>query len=282
MTRRLPNFLYIGPDKAGSTWIFEALSWHPQACMAPAKDIYFFDRYFARGLDWYRANFTGATQGHRVVGEVSHDYLYSSEAARRIKDTLGEDVKLMVCLREPVDRAFSAYLFRVKDGTLKCDFDARAPELAEIVDHGRYFKHLQSYFEAFAREDIYVALFDDLEADSPRFALDLFRFLGVAELAIPDHLAGKKLPAVRPRNLALARLAKQGADLMRGWGLPGVVGSLKRSQTVLDLLYVPYTDGDKPRPAAEQREQFRAVYRDDVCALENMLGIDLRRRWGYP
>ena len=53
MTSVLPNLVYIGPDKAGSTWLFGLLNRHPDVFMTPAKDLYFFDRYYDKGIEWY-------------------------------------------------------------------------------------------------------------------------------------------------------------------------------------------------------------------------------------
>jgi len=71
---------------------------------------------YDRGLDWYRKQFRSAQPSHRVVGEVCPDYLTSAEAPRRIRSCLGPDVRLMVTLRDPAERAFSAYLHRRKHG----------------------------------------------------------------------------------------------------------------------------------------------------------------------
>lgn len=80
-----PNFIYIGPDKAGSSWLHEVLLTHHQVFMPPAKDLYFFDRYYDRGLGWYLGQFAGATSDQSVVGEVCQDYLFSSQAPLRIR-----------------------------------------------------------------------------------------------------------------------------------------------------------------------------------------------------
>ena len=70
-----PNFIYIGPDKAGSSWLHEVLLRHPQVFLSPAKDLYFFDRYYDRGIAWYLRQFDDAGPEHVVVGEVCQDYL---------------------------------------------------------------------------------------------------------------------------------------------------------------------------------------------------------------
>ena len=103
---RLPNFLYVGPDKAGSSWLHEVLLKHPDVYLTPAKDLYFFDRYYDHGLAWYLAHFAPATD-QAVVGEVCQDYLFHPEAAQRIRDSLGT-ARFMVTLRDPADRAMAA------------------------------------------------------------------------------------------------------------------------------------------------------------------------------
>ena len=62
---RLPNFIYIGPDKAGSSWLHEVLIRHEQVFMPDAKDLYFFDRYYDRGVSWYATQFKDAGPGHQ-------------------------------------------------------------------------------------------------------------------------------------------------------------------------------------------------------------------------
>jgi len=64
---RLPNFLYIGTSKAGSTWIYDVLNRHPDIYMAPGKGLYFFSRHYERGLEWYASHFLGAAS-ERIIG----------------------------------------------------------------------------------------------------------------------------------------------------------------------------------------------------------------------
>ena len=66
----LPNLIYIGPDKAASTWFFQLFRAHPDIFVTPAKDLYFFDRYFEKGMDWYLQQFEGG-EGHQIVAEIS-------------------------------------------------------------------------------------------------------------------------------------------------------------------------------------------------------------------
>src|SRR5919201_2388998 len=105
MSERGPDFAYIGTSKAGSTWLFNVLSLHDQVYLASNKGLYYFDGHFDKGEDWYLRHFDGAAAG-QVKGEISHSYLSSPEVPERIA-AVDPRMKLLACLREPVDRAFS-------------------------------------------------------------------------------------------------------------------------------------------------------------------------------
>ena len=145
----LPNFLYIGTSKAGSTWLYSVLDHHPDIYMAPGKSLYFFCHHYGRGWNWYQSHFELAS-GERIRGEVSHSYLYSPEAVERIAH-LESDVRLMVCLREPVDRAFSDYLDGVKNGQIQGSFAEGLEQVDGLLERGRYAKYLAPYVQQGAR-----------------------------------------------------------------------------------------------------------------------------------
>ena len=178
-----PNFLYIGPDKAGSTWIDRILRHHPQVGMGSAKETFYFDRYFHKGEGWYLRHFSKAV-GFQVVGEVSHDYLFDPRCCERIAGCL-PDVRLMVCLREPARRAFSAYLYMLRQGRPMGTFEAALGHCPELIDHGRYATHLEPYLATFGRERVHLAIFDDLQQTPQAFADALFDFLGLDACRLP-------------------------------------------------------------------------------------------------
>ena len=183
-----PNFLYIGPDKAGSSWLHEVLLRHEQVFMPEAKDLYFFDRYWERGLPWYLDHFAPAGPQHAVVGEVCQDYLFHAEAAERIQQALGQP-RLMVTLRDPAERAFSSWLYALKQGAddWGATFSEGLRTRPELLDHGRYASHLARYLERFGRDRLHVSVFDDLVEDPQRFVDDVLAFLEIA----PHDAAGR-------------------------------------------------------------------------------------------
>lgn len=279
MKRILPNFVYIGPDKAGSTWLFRLLSQHADVFMTPAKDLYFFDRYYDRGLDWYARQFEGAT-GQRVVGEISHDYLYDRKAADRLKKDLS-DVKLMVCLREPCERTFSAYLYLLKCGQFSGTFEDALVAHPGLIDRSLYGKHLSTYLDQFPRERIYCAAFAELQRDAQSFADNVFHALDLPPISLPTQLRETVLPAGRSRSVLLTRLVRYAADLVRGWGMPNLVGRIKASQHLQRLLYAKYREDEKPRPAPQTVARLRDIFEPDVALLDKILGADCRHLWSY-
>ena len=268
----LPNFLFIGADKAGSTWLHTILAAHPQCYVPACKDLYFFDRYFERGFDWYASYFRGAPQTANAVGELSHDYLYSEDAARRIAEYL-PGVRIVVFLRNPPERTFSEYLYLVRSGLTTEPFRSALVQFPETIDHSRYAKHLRSYIERFDRKQLGVFLFEDLQSDPVTFGRQVTAFLGL-DFVEDLPYAQRVLPASRPRSALAARVMKHGATYVRKLGLPGLVGYLK-SSSLTNALYVPYAREERPQLLNADRVWLWEQFREDVARLESMFGFDL-------
>src|SRR5437764_5111475 len=122
--RLLPDFLIIGTQRGGTTSLYHYLKTHPCVQLANTKDTHFFDKKFNKGLSWYRGHFPTRlgkyyTQRVRqqpfVTGEASPSYLFHPHAPGRVAQLL-PSARLIVLLRNPVDRAYSQYFHAVKLG----------------------------------------------------------------------------------------------------------------------------------------------------------------------
>ncbi len=276
---RLPNFIYIGTNKAGSTWLYSVLDHHPDVYMAPGKALYFFSHHYRRGTQWYRNQFKLASD-QRIVGEVSHTYMYCKDVSHRIA-AMNADIRLMVCLREPADRAFSDYLDGVKNGQIHCGFDDALQQVPALVDRGRYAKYLAPYIELFGREKIHVAVFDELKANANEFALKLFRFLDIEKRQLPASQTNKMMPAGQPRSQLMTKMTKKMSHAARSLGLRKLRGKAKTSRLVRNMLYRPYSVGDKPRMSSDTEQRLRALFKEDICELDSLLATNLQDAWGY-
>lgn len=274
----LPNFLYIGPDKAGSSWLHEALLEHDEIFMSPAKDLYFFDRYYDRGLAWYAEQFKGAEPHHRVVGETCPDYLASPVAPERIARDL-PGVRLMVTLREPVSRALSSYLYMRKHGLGPQSFGEALTTFPDLVEHGRYATQLHRYLEHVEREQIHIALFDDLQADPQAFVDDVVRFLGLEPATLREEVLAPRLPASKARFVPAAWAARRTAELVRRLNGAEAVGRVKRSQLVQRALYKPLVD--KPEMSDQDESVLKEKLDSEMVALERDFGVPVHQTWGW-
>ena len=275
---RLPNFLYVGPDKAGSSWLHEMLLKHPDVYVTPAKDLYYFDRYYDRGLRWYADQFRDA-RSETVVGEVCQDYLFHPEAAARIHTTL-HPVKIMVSLRDPVDRAWSSYLYMRKHGIGPDTFAEALRSRPELLEHGRYATALDRYLQLFPRTMVHVALFDDLAVDPQGFMDAVTDFLEIDPLPLAPQDLTARLPAARARSVQLASVARRSADWVREHDGARLVGYVKRSPLVQRALYQPI-DRQAVRPATDDVLAVRTALAPEIDALEHTLGFQLRESWGW-
>jgi len=246
---------------------------HPDCYVPVLADPYFFDRYYHLGLEWYSGLFRGAPASARAIGELSHDYLFSPAAAERIARDL-PGVRLLVCLRHPVERAFSQYLSMVRAGMTRIPFEAAIRTFPEIIGHSRYATHLATYYSHFSRDQINVLWYENLVYDPVQFGKQIFDFLGVST---PINIAyGRHVnPAGYPRSFWAARLARALTNFARDLGFTTLVGRLKRSR-VRELFYREFAPNERPVIHPATRQQLLAALEPDVEELENLLGVTLR------
>ncbi len=177
-----PAFLIIGAQKAGTTALFAYLDAHPQIVKGAAKEMHFFDNHFDRGTGWYHARFPlpAALHPDKITYEATPKYLYDPNVPARIHD-YNPSIKLIALLRNPIDRAFSAWNVPGWNKFGYESFDAMAREqVAYIAAHGTgypgsrhvgflhrglYADQLKRYFELFPREQLLILESGELRRD---------------------------------------------------------------------------------------------------------------------
>lgn len=205
-SRRYPDFIIIGAQKAGTSSVYEYMVQHPDIVKASRKEIHFFDWAFFRGSNWYKSHFPKLkNNNHTLTGEASPLYLYHPESAKRIYETL-EDVRLIVLLRNPVDRAIAHYRHEVRKGNESKSIgeafnrhessQARFEEIVENPDaftlndqcfsyipRGFYHAQIQNYLKYFNLNQMFF-LESDRFFESPETSVqEIWKFL---ELELPN------------------------------------------------------------------------------------------------
>lgn len=197
ITGRLPDVYIVGAQKAGTTSLFDWIAQHPRVFGNPAaKDVPFFamDDVYAKGLQ-HLADFSRAAPADSLIlgGEVSAMFLPTALA--RLHDAI-PNAKLIVAIRNPVDRAYSAWQFAVERGLEIRSFEqAMADEIQGVpyndnltnmayknyLARGKYAEQLQIIMQYFPRKQIHVVIFEELRIDPARVFNEICQYLGVAE-----------------------------------------------------------------------------------------------------
>ena len=164
-TGALPNFVIIGAQKSGTSSLYHLLSQHPYIRPAVRKELPYFSLFFDQGVEWYRSCFPAPEQEWEqdtITGEASPYYLFHPHAPRRMSEEVPR-ARLIVLLRNPVDRAYSHYQMIVKFGrepltfeeALAAEEERLGDERAKMIDDEHYRSFTHQYFSYLSR-GIYV------------------------------------------------------------------------------------------------------------------------------
>jgi hypothetical protein len=162
----LPDFVIIGAQKGGTSFLYHLLTRHPLVEPAARKELHFFDQpeLFDNGAGWYRRCFPrlGSKDGQRsITGEATPYYLFDPPVAKRMAEIVPK-ARLIALLRNPVDRAYSHYQMQVKRGTEPRTFEeAMEQEHSSYVSRGIYVDQLLRWFEFFGKEQMLILKSED-------------------------------------------------------------------------------------------------------------------------
>lgn len=266
------SFVGVGPGKCATTWLYDVLAAHPGVRMCRAKEPMYFDRAYDRGLAWYHALFPA---GDGPAGEMSNSYLASPLAPSRMA-AYNPELRILVCVRDPVERAFSNYLFLARNGQVRGTFEAALEVRPDLLEHGRYGAHLARYLDAFPANQVLVQGFADLCADPLRYAATVAAFVGADPALLPATAGTPRFVASAARNRAAARLVKAGANLARRAGAPALVTRAKQG-ALPRLVYRPLAERPSMRP--DTRRALRDYYAADLDLLRRLTGRDWAAAW---
>jgi hypothetical protein len=186
------------------------------------------------------------------------------------------EMKLITCLRNPIERTFSHYLFLVRGGQFTGTFREALKEFPRLIKKGKYYELLTPYFETFDQSNLCIQFFDDLKEDDINFIQEVYRFLEVDGEYVPTVDNKNRLSAAKPRNRWLALFVKKGARFVRRLGHPELISKIKYSG-ITKLLYKEYEK--KPQINSSDRKYLEDLFYEDARKLEKRLGVDLTERW---
>ena len=302
--KTLPNFFIVGAARSGTTSLDQYLSQHPEIFITTKKETHFFareqlpvcykgpgdermNRLLIRDEDQYAQLFSEAA-GAKAIGEASAFYLCYPRSAEMIAQTV-PDAKIIMVLREPVARTYSAYMFLLRDGRETLGFE-EGLNMEEERKEGDfepmwwyrelslYYSQVKHYLDVFGPKCVKVLLYEELFSRQEQVLQDVFSFLGVKEDVIIDtsvryNLSGspksRKLYSMlnnfifNPNPLEQRIKTLVPKHLREKWASK-LIGAVTR-----------------PIPLEPQvEEKLKAFYAEDVEKLEDLLQRDLLS-WHY-
>jgi Sulfotransferase domain len=223
--RLMPDFMIIGAQKGGTTSLYNYLIAHPGIAPIYVKEPHFFDIYYDKGLTWYRSHFPTRVRKYYaehvqkldfITGEASPYYLFHPLAAQRVAKTL-PDVKLILVLRNPADRAYSQYQHqRRQPGVEPLSFEEAiereeerlAGEEEKLIGdptyvsfnhrhysylaRGRYIEQVMTWMKHYPREQFLILKSEDLYSEPSAILHETYQFLQVPPKATRDEKGNKE------------------------------------------------------------------------------------------
>jgi len=273
-TGRLPDFIIIGTQKGGTSSMHHALANHDGIEMSTPKELNFFNRNFHLGDSWYARHFD-RVPAHVLCGESSPGYMYDASVAGRIEE-LQPDVKLIAMLRNPVDRAYSAYWHAVRYGYEPLSFGAAlVAEPSRLVgseqqrrynsyfDRGLYARQLRAYYTRFDPDNILTVISEEFYQDPLATLSKVAEFVGMDASRLTV-----KVSIVREKNKArIPRLQ---------WAQQKLPFLTKRLPVLAKIVSrINLVERRYPSMDTEEREGLVARYREHNSELESLLHRDL-------
>ena len=273
-----PNFFIVGTPKSGTTSLFHYLQEHPEVFLPELKEPHFFscpevkNTYYKTKivdskeeyLDLYQE-----TESFKAVGDLSSSYLFNKESPKRIHQ-FNPHAKIIIVLRNPVDRALSHYLMDVNLGYINVPLlevinnkDTFKQHYQEYIELGFYEQQIRAYIKQFPDSQIKVVLSDTLYANTAETLKDIYSFINVSTTFITDFETVHNSYTV-PRFKALKSLVQ--SDGLKKMIPSGLKSGLK------SLIYK--TNAEKPKLEVE-KNLLREIYKKSIVETETLINQDL-------
>lgn len=293
----LPSFLIIGAQKAATTYVQQILMEHPDVFLPGGEIPYFEDP------DYYQKNITEFEQlfekgcGKQAIGLKRPGYLHKIEVPERIYRHI-PSAKLILVLRDPVDRAVSAYyhnavygfvpvkhinqgLMEVMQG--KCT--DKYPRSLEIIEFGFYYQHITRYLNWFHRSQMLILLHEEITHKPLESARSIYRFVGVDETYVPESLHSQRnvtvysVPRIQMLKLRNYLLFTYSDDRMRLHTRSEISLirkiAIKMIEKIDEKMLSRLLKNSRPVLSVDIAEALSLTYKQDTLKLEKFLGCSL-------
>lgn len=267
------HFAGVGPQRTGTSWLQRLLQHHPQLCFPKGIiEPMFFDLYYEQGLARYTAHFAHRTE-NQLCGDITPTYFDLEIVPARIRQ-INAECKIIINLRNPIERALSLYRHHVSKGRVNGTFGEAVLQMPRLLDAGNYAEHIPRWLDTFGVDRVTFVLLDDIKIDPASVLKQLCHFLEITPIAMPTRSGEKFNAATMPRFPKIARLTARLVTLLQAKGAYKIIELGKR----MGLKQLVYAGGQDQAPKLTMGEQKQLLekYEPDIVFVETLLGRNLR------
>lgn len=177
-----PQFLGIGAQKAGTTWLYENLRIHPELYLPAGKELHYFDRDISSNV-----NYWDLFKGHnKMNGEITPAYSVLSYERIKYIHSILPNVKIILILRNPIERAWSMIMMKYNALNIPIE-EVNEEEICKFmklyacINRSNYIQILDNWKSVFPENQIFIGMYEDIRSDPKMFLNNIFHFLGVGE-----------------------------------------------------------------------------------------------------
>lgn len=286
------DFIGIGVQKSATTWIARCLEEHPEVHFSKcpygdnesnffnySKELHFFnnDVRYEKDYQWYHSKFEF---GSWKSGEYSTLYFPNPKVSERIY-RYNPDIKLLLSLRNPIDRAFSGYQFAVMGGLIspnQVSFRDALKDDPQLIKQGKYATHLERYLDFFDLNQIHIMFYDEIKLQPEKTLLELYEFLGINTSFKPSILNKKVNVSQSFRYPKINNLIKFTSRTIRSIAGDRVAEKIKATKVLAIIQKYNNLESNlsiKPSLSKDDRKYLYDIFFEEMERLKILLGRDI-------
>lgn len=269
------DVFHVGPQKTATTWVFNCFKEHPQISTSQKDTIHYYSLYYHLSYEWYMQNFD--IKDNAKLFDPTPNYFRSPWAAERIfRDN--PTAKIIICIREPIERAFSHYWHEKKKNRFNFKFEEVFQNFdlyTNWIEPSMYSTHIERFASFFGWDQIKIAWFDDLQDNPENFIRDLFEFIALDSSFKPSVL-DKKLNVARAPDSFATSVYKRASSTAKRIGLGPAGKWMKKKIHFSNPSNKNQKDVEKLSGIEQETlRELCAHFDPEITRLEKMFGRDL-------
>lgn len=214
------SFICVGPQRTASSWLDKMLRQHHQVALPElVKETFFWDQRYSLGHNWYYNHFP-SKDDPKILGEVAPTCFDDSEALNRIMAD-NPNIKILICLRDPIERTYSLFCHNYATGRIKDTFSNALKKNRRLLESSKYTKYVNAWEQKAGAENILIIQQEGVKQDPIGVLNDICHFIGINPIQWQEA-EEKYGERAKPRSLVLVRILSRFSRGFRHLGLHSI------------------------------------------------------------